>query len=116
MVIGDAYGSNVPVTGNGLDASNPLHVQNSDNSNSALIPFKLLGTENYKIWSGAMKLALQARNKYGFVDGTCLIESYVTSEVLSAQWDRFKCSFDASKKLGLHQQLMKLMQFLMGLD
>nr|GEW23967.1 ribonuclease H-like domain-containing protein [Tanacetum cinerariifolium] len=27
-----------------------------------------------------------------------------------------KCSCDASKELGLHQQLMKLMQFLMGLD
>ncbi|GKF53002.1 hypothetical protein Tco_0159912, partial [Tanacetum coccineum] len=27
-----------------------------------------------------------------------------------------KCSCDASKELGLHQQLMKLIQFLMGLD
>nr|GEV16776.1 ribonuclease H-like domain-containing protein [Tanacetum cinerariifolium] len=27
-----------------------------------------------------------------------------------------KCSFDASKEMGLHQQLMKLIQFLMGLD
>ncbi|GJT31751.1 ribonuclease H-like domain-containing protein [Tanacetum coccineum] len=27
-----------------------------------------------------------------------------------------KCSCDASRELGLHQQLMKLMQFLMGLD
>ncbi|GKD98354.1 hypothetical protein Tco_1382251, partial [Tanacetum coccineum] len=27
-----------------------------------------------------------------------------------------KCSCDAIKELGLHQQLMKLMQFLMGLD
>ncbi|GJZ00447.1 ribonuclease H-like domain-containing protein [Tanacetum coccineum] len=32
--------------------------------------------------------ALQARNKYGFYDGTCLKESYATSNVLSAQWDR----------------------------
>ncbi|GJZ14961.1 ribonuclease H-like domain-containing protein [Tanacetum coccineum] len=32
--------------------------------------------------------ALQARNKYGFVDGSCLKESYATSDVLSAQWDR----------------------------
>ncbi|GJU58348.1 ribonuclease H-like domain-containing protein [Tanacetum coccineum] len=47
-----------------------------------------LGIENYRIWSGAVKLALQARNKYGFVDGSCLKESYATSEVLSAQWDR----------------------------
>ncbi|GJZ37802.1 putative RNA-directed DNA polymerase [Tanacetum coccineum] len=73
---------------NNLDDGNPLHVQNSDNSNSVIIPFKLLGTENYRIWSGAVKLALQAWNKYGFVDGSCLKESYATSEVLSAQWDR----------------------------
>ncbi|GKD57608.1 ribonuclease H-like domain-containing protein, partial [Tanacetum coccineum] len=73
---------------NNLDARNPLHVQNSDNSNSVIIPFKLLGTENYRIWSGAVKLALQARNKYGFVDRSCLKESYATSDVLSAQWDR----------------------------
>ncbi|GKD63471.1 putative LTR copia-type gag-polypeptide [Tanacetum coccineum] len=61
--------------------------QTNDNSNIALIPFKLLGTENYRIWVGAMKLALQARNKYSFVDGTCLRESYITSDVLTTQWD-----------------------------
>ncbi|GKC23483.1 ribonuclease H-like domain-containing protein [Tanacetum coccineum] len=70
---------------NSLDAGNPLHVQNSDNSNYVIIPFKLLGTKNYRIWSGAVKLALQARNKYGFVDRSCLKESYATSDVLSAQ-------------------------------
>nr|GEX49896.1 ribonuclease H-like domain-containing protein [Tanacetum cinerariifolium] len=36
----------------------------------------------------SVKLPLQARNKYGFVDGTCLKESYATSDVFSAQWDR----------------------------
>ncbi|GJZ46426.1 RNA-directed DNA polymerase, eukaryota [Tanacetum coccineum] len=68
-----------------LYVGNPLHVQDSDNSSYALIPFKLLGTENYRILSGAVKLALQARNKYGFVDDTYLKESYATSDVLSAQ-------------------------------
>ncbi|GJX17903.1 ribonuclease H-like domain-containing protein [Tanacetum coccineum] len=182
MAIGEPSGA--PVTVNGLDADNLLHVQNSDNSSYVIIPFKLLGTENYRIWSSVVKLALQARNKYGFADGTCLKESYATSDVLFAQWDRcnamfltwimnvlnetydkvdgsvvynllqkinsvkqggssvadyynrlnslwrefdaltkllkctceVKCSCDASKELGLHQQLMKLMQFLMGLD
>ncbi|GJT36651.1 putative LTR copia-type gag-polypeptide, partial [Tanacetum coccineum] len=76
------------VTVNSMDAGNPLHVQNSNNSNSVIIPFKLLVTENYKIWSHVVKLALQVRNKYGFVDGTCLKDSYATSDVFSAQWDR----------------------------
>ncbi|GJU85803.1 putative RNA-directed DNA polymerase [Tanacetum coccineum] len=62
MTIGNPSGSAVTV--NGLDASNLL------------------------IWFGAIKLALQARNKYGFVDGTCLKESYATNDVLSTQWDR----------------------------
>ncbi|GKD11899.1 ribonuclease H-like domain-containing protein [Tanacetum coccineum] len=190
---------------NNLDAGNPLHVHNSDNSSSVLVPFKLLGTENYRMWNNAMKLALQARNKYGFVDGTCLRDSFADSEVLCAQWDRcnamvltwimnvvssdvymglvysenaasvwkdlnetydkvdgsvvynllqkigsvkqggstvadyyhrlnslwrefdaitklpkcvclVKCSCAASTELALHQQLMKLMQFIMGLD
>ncbi|GJR34586.1 ribonuclease H-like domain-containing protein [Tanacetum coccineum] len=190
---------------NNLDAGNPLHVHNSDNSSSVLVPFKLLETANYRMWNNAMKLALQARNKYGFVDGTCLRDSFADSKVLCAQWDRcnamvltwimnivssdvymglvyfenaasvwkdlnetydkvygfvvynllqnirsvkqggitvadyyhrlnslwrefdaitkltkcvcpIKCSCAASTELALHQQLMKLMQFLMGLD
>ncbi|GJU56467.1 JmjC domain-containing protein [Tanacetum coccineum] len=79
---------NTRVLINNLDVGNPLHIQTNDNSNIALIPFKLLGTQNYRIWVGAMKLALQARNKYSFVDGTCLRESYITSDVLTTQWDR----------------------------
>ena len=81
-------GSNVShVLINNLDVGNPLHVQTNDNSNIDLIPFKLLGTKNYRFWSSAMKLALQARNKVGFIDGRCLKDSYVTGDVLSAQWD-----------------------------
>ncbi|GJV50509.1 ribonuclease H-like domain-containing protein [Tanacetum coccineum] len=102
MVVGEPSGSTVLI--NNLDAGNPLHVQNSDSSSSVWIPFKLLKTENYRIWNGAMKLALQARNKFGFVDGSCLKDSYASSDVLSAY-----------KELLLYQQLMKLMQFLMGL-
>ncbi|GKB77687.1 ribonuclease H-like domain-containing protein [Tanacetum coccineum] len=131
MGVGESFGS--IILNSNLDADNPLHVQNNDKSTFMLIHFKLLGTENYRIWNGAMKLALQARNTYGFVDGTCLRDAYATSDVLSTQlnslWREFdvltkfpkcdcqvKCSCDASKELSLHQQLMKLMQFLMGHD
>ncbi|GJR37679.1 ribonuclease H-like domain-containing protein [Tanacetum coccineum] len=86
MAISKPSGAAVSI--NGLDAGNPLHVQNSDYTNSVIIPFKLLGTEKYRIWSDAVKLALQARNKYVFIDGTCLKETYASSDVLSAQWDR----------------------------
>ncbi|GJZ40642.1 ribonuclease H-like domain-containing protein [Tanacetum coccineum] len=160
-----------------LDAGNPLHGHNSDNSSYVLVPFKLLGTKNYRLWNNAMKLALQARNKYGFVDGSCVRDSYADSDVLCAQWDRCNAMvltwimnvvssdvymglvysknaanvwkelnetydkvdgsivYNLIQKIGsvnqgrstvadyyhntelaLHQQLMKLMQFLMGLD
>ncbi|GKC20988.1 ribonuclease H-like domain-containing protein [Tanacetum coccineum] len=115
---------------NCLDAGNPLHVQNSDNSNSVIIPFKLLGTENYRIWFGAMKLALQVRNKFGINSikqgGSSVADYYHRLHSLWREFDaltklpkcvcKVKCGCDASKELGLHQQLMKLMQFLMGLD
>ncbi|GJR96975.1 ribonuclease H-like domain-containing protein [Tanacetum coccineum] len=79
MGVGESFGS--IILNSNLDADNPLHVQNNDNSTFMLIHFKLLGTKNYRIWNGAMKLALQARNTYGFVDGTCLRDAYATSDL-----------------------------------
>ncbi|GJR74932.1 ribonuclease H-like domain-containing protein [Tanacetum coccineum] len=135
MAIGEPSCSTMLI--NNLDVGNPLHVQNSDSSSFVLIPFKLLSIENYRIWSSAMKLSLQARNKSGFVDGSCLKESYATNvymgmvysknaasiwKELNETYDKVectcevKCSCDADKELQLNQQLMKLMQFLMGLD
>ncbi|GJW60553.1 hypothetical protein Tco_0109888 [Tanacetum coccineum] len=46
-------------------------------------------------------LTIVGKNKTGFIDGSC--RRFNTYEVLGKQWDR-------------HNQLMKLMQFLMGLD
>ncbi|GJZ20124.1 ribonuclease H-like domain-containing protein [Tanacetum coccineum] len=80
---GGARGSNSnELLSNNLDAGDLFHMHSNDNSSVALISFKLLGTENYKIWSGAMKLALQARNKFKFVDGR---ESFATSDVIGLE-------------------------------
>ncbi|GKC29924.1 ribonuclease H-like domain-containing protein [Tanacetum coccineum] len=81
---------------NNLDAGNPLHIQTNDNSNIALIPFKLLGTENYRVWASALKLALQARNKFSFVDGSCLKESYATiySDNAASVWKDLESTYD----------------------
>ena len=48
--------------------------------------FKRTGSDNYKMWSTAMKIALKGKNKMGFVDGTCV--KPITSPVLSQQWER----------------------------
>ncbi|GJY81947.1 hypothetical protein Tco_0494698 [Tanacetum coccineum] len=53
-----------------LDVGNPLHLQTNDNNSGPLINLKLTGSENYRVWSNAMKIALQARNKMCFVDET----------------------------------------------
>ncbi|GJW48067.1 ribonuclease H-like domain-containing protein [Tanacetum coccineum] len=162
MAIGEASGTNVDSI-NGLNGGNPLHMNPNNSTSTSLIPFKLTGPKNYRIWASAMKLALQARNKYAFVDGSCVKSAYASSNVLSAQWDRCNvvvltwimnsvsadvymglvyfvnvgtvwkdlestydkfdaltklptCDCDANKKLETHNKLMKLMQFLMGLD
>ncbi|GJZ94188.1 zf-CCHC domain-containing protein [Tanacetum coccineum] len=49
-------------------------------ASTALIPSKLLETENDRIWASDMKLALQARNKFAFVDETCLKAYFQTSD------------------------------------
>ncbi|GKC96662.1 ribonuclease H-like domain-containing protein [Tanacetum coccineum] len=87
MAIGEPSGFNVDSI-NGLDGGNPLHMNPNDSTSTSLIPFKMTGLENYRIWASAMKLALQARNKYDFVDGSCVKSAYSTSNVLSAQCDR----------------------------
>ncbi|GKD74559.1 ribonuclease H-like domain-containing protein [Tanacetum coccineum] len=126
-----------------LDAGNPLHLQTNDNSSGALVNVKLTGCENYRVWATAMKIILQARNKMRFVDGTCvnisedLYLSQVYFENVAEVWKELKdtydkldgsilefdiltkfspCTCNARTELGKHQQLMKLMQFLMGLD
>ncbi|XP_076916953.1 uncharacterized protein LOC143576825 [Bidens hawaiensis] len=69
-----------------LEASDPLYLHASDSSSLTIVSIKLKGTENYKVWSNAMTLALQVKNKIGFIDGTC--EKSDTDVVLSRQWDR----------------------------
>ncbi|XP_071699988.1 uncharacterized protein [Rutidosis leptorrhynchoides] len=89
-----------------LDFGDPLYLHSSDTSITALISMKLKGTENYNVWSRAMLLALQTKNKTGFIDGT--VTKNTTDSVLALQWDRCN-SVD-------HNDLIKLIQFLMGLD
>ncbi|KAK9074720.1 hypothetical protein SSX86_003038 [Deinandra increscens subsp. villosa] len=69
-----------------LDASDPLYLHASDSGHLTVISIKLKGTENYRLWSNAMKLALKVKNKYGFIDGTCVKPT--DDDVLARQWDR----------------------------
>ncbi|XP_071705285.1 uncharacterized protein [Rutidosis leptorrhynchoides] len=69
-----------------LDFADPLYLHPSDISSTPLINIKLIGTENYRVWSCAMILALETKNKKGFIDKT--VEKDTDDDVLSKQWDR----------------------------
>nr|GEZ88624.1 hypothetical protein [Tanacetum cinerariifolium] len=56
-------------------------------------------------YAGFGLIALQARNKMGFMDGSCVKSDYLSSVPLSNQLGKMA-------ELGKHNQLMKLMQFL----
>ncbi|GJT31295.1 zf-CCHC domain-containing protein [Tanacetum coccineum] len=71
-----------------LNLGNPLHLQTSDFNSNIIISVKLTGTENYRVWVAAMKLAINTRNKTGFLNGTCLKSTYANSAPLSNQWER----------------------------
>ncbi|KAJ0753121.1 putative RNA-directed DNA polymerase [Helianthus annuus] len=69
-----------------IDAGDPLHLHPSDSANLTIANIKLKGTDNYNVWANAMNLALQVKNKLGFIDGSCARST--TDEVLGKQWDR----------------------------
>ncbi|GKD11491.1 ribonuclease H-like domain-containing protein, partial [Tanacetum coccineum] len=71
-----------------LDASNPLHLHANDSNRTPLISVKLTSVDNYRVWASAMKLAIQTKNKIGFIIGSCVKSDYAASNLLSNQWDR----------------------------
>ena len=65
----DSASSN-KVEGNVLvDLSNPFFLHHSDHPRIVLVT-KLLNGDNYGTWSRSMSIALSAKNKTGFVDGS----------------------------------------------
>lgn len=51
------------------DISNPLFLHHDDNPGTVLVSWLLTG-ENYSTWSRSIAMALNAKNKTGFIDGT----------------------------------------------
>lgn len=69
-----------------IDFSHPLYLHPSDTPGAVLVSFQLIGIDNYSLWSRSMRIALLAKNKIGFIDGTCTRNS--VSPSLHNQWDR----------------------------
>nr|GEV12119.1 ribonuclease H-like domain-containing protein [Tanacetum cinerariifolium] len=71
---------------NSLDAGNLLFMQNNDNSDAPIVNVKLASSDNYKMWSTAIRIAFKRKHKMGFINGSCVI--LVNSLILSQQWER----------------------------
>ncbi|GJR08028.1 ribonuclease H-like domain-containing protein [Tanacetum coccineum] len=118
-------------TSGAANISDPLHLHPNDTTALAVVSIKLKGTENYQVWSCAMLLALEGKNKIGLIDGSCkrsntdendssIADYYHKLNALWKQYDAMielpKCVCNASEGFKKHNQLLKLLQFLMGLD
>ncbi|XP_076940157.1 uncharacterized protein LOC143609230 [Bidens hawaiensis] len=68
------------------DFGDPLYLHASDTNNLTIVNIKLIGAENYSVWANSMELALNVKNKIGFIDKTC--NRPTTNENLGKQWDR----------------------------
>ncbi|XP_073278740.1 uncharacterized protein [Primulina huaijiensis] len=66
--------------------NDPMFLHPSDTPGMNLVTDQLIGTENYGVWSRAMLIALRAKNKIGFIDGTCVRP--ITGSPTLQQWER----------------------------
>lgn len=59
-----------------IDHRHHLYLQPSDTPEAILINIKLIGLENYGLWSKSMRLDLFGKNKLCFVEETCMKSLY----------------------------------------
>lgn len=52
-----------------IEHNHPLYLQPTDTPGSSLISLQLNGSDNYALWSRAMRVGLLGKSKLGFVDG-----------------------------------------------
>ncbi|GJS92005.1 ribonuclease H-like domain-containing protein [Tanacetum coccineum] len=78
-----------------LDISDPLHLHPNDTTALTVVSIKLKGTENYQVWWCVMLLALEGKNKIGFIDGSCKRSN---TDEYDAMVELSKCVCNASKE------------------
>lgn len=69
-----------------VDPSNPYYIHHEDSPGSSLVS-QVFDGENYYTWSHIIVMALKAKNKIGFIDGT-LSKPSSASDPLSQAWTR----------------------------
>lgn len=78
--------ANASVTTTTIDYHHPLYLYPSDVPGSLSIGILLTGSDNYTLWSRAVKLSLLGRNKLCFIDGSVKRSQYTGD--LAKLWDR----------------------------
>jgi hypothetical protein len=68
------------------DSSSPYYIHHGDSPGSILVS-QLLNGENYHTWNRSMILALTAKNKVGFIDGS-IIKPVRATEIVLRAWTR----------------------------
>ena len=79
--------SEIPIDFSKADLSNPYFTHHSDHPGLVLI-FKSLNGDNYSTWKRAMILALNSKNKLGFVNGSIKAPSEETDPKGYSTWSR----------------------------
>ncbi|GJU75889.1 ribonuclease H-like domain-containing protein [Tanacetum coccineum] len=120
-----------------LDVSDPLHLHPNDFSALTVVSIKLKGTENYQTVGQAKHVWEELKETYDKVDGSIIFGLHHQIHTLkqngssiadyyhklNALWKQFdamielpKCVCNTFEGFKKHNQLIKLMEFLMGLD
>ncbi|GJR57937.1 ribonuclease H-like domain-containing protein [Tanacetum coccineum] len=76
----------MPTLINKFVINDPFHLHPNGSAALTVVSVKIKGTANYQVWSYAMLLALEGKNKASFIDGSCIRSN--TDEVLGRQLDR----------------------------
>ncbi|KAJ4821341.1 Retroelement pol polyprotein-like [Rhynchospora pubera] len=87
MANNDEKSQPIPPKRSALDSSSPFYLNSSDNP-GMLITSCVLKEGNYDVWAKAVRNALRAKNKLGFIDGTVVKpKSGGKDDSLSDMWD-----------------------------
>ncbi|GJT06256.1 ribonuclease H-like domain-containing protein [Tanacetum coccineum] len=128
-----------------IDINDPLYLHSSDTNGTPLIGLKLTGTENYRVWVAALKHCINSKNKLGFItaetydkiDGSGIFNLHYKINTISQNgsklsdyyhklnslWREYDvmvpppvCTCEGASSYKDHAQLLKLIQFVMGLN
>ncbi|VFQ78367.1 unnamed protein product [Cuscuta campestris] len=96
-----------PVTRSSIDPQSELYLHPTETSNFSLASQKLNG-DNYAQWKRSAEIALSARNKLGFVDGSS--KAPESNSPLLNQWKRCNNLTNAPRLFQLHKEIITLVQ------